>query len=114
MKTRSLPSATLSLFLSSVAVWLVGFSAGVMAHPTELALRYPDESESVVLPCLNLKNMSSFFTSILVLATLRNGCPRMSCTVRSPSIYMSTKLARTIESLTRTKIFFDYPFGISN
>ena len=61
MKTRSLPSATLSLFLSSVAVWLVGFSAGVMAHPTELALRYPDESESAVLPCLNLKNMSSFF-----------------------------------------------------
>ena len=70
--------------------------------------------------CLNLKNMSSFSTqkrispfptSILALAGLRNGRPRMSSIPRSPSISMTTKSARTKESRTRTRIFLAIPSG---
>ena len=70
--------------------------------------------------CLNLKNMLSFPTrkrisplptSILALMALRNGQPRMSSTPRSPSISITTKLARTKESHTRTSIFSTIPSG---
>ena len=68
--------------------------------------------------CLNLKNMFSFPmrrrisplpTSILALAALRNGRPRMSSIPRSPSISMTTKSARTKESRTRTRTFLAIP-----
>ena len=70
--------------------------------------------------CLNLKNMSSFPmwkrispfpTSILALAALRNGRPRMSSIPRSPSISMTTKSARTKESRTWTRTFLAIPSG---
>ena len=70
--------------------------------------------------CLNLKNMSSFPmqkrifplpTSILALAVLRNGRPRMSSIPRSPSMSITTKSARTKESHTRTKTFLAIPSG---
>ena len=70
--------------------------------------------------CLNLKNISSLPTrkqisplptSILALADLRNGRPSMRSTMRSPSISITTKLARMKESRTRTKIFLNIPSG---
>ena len=70
--------------------------------------------------CLNLKNMSSFPTrkqisplptSILALAALRNGRPRMMSIPRSPSMSMTTKSARTKESRMRTRAFLAIPSG---
>ena len=70
--------------------------------------------------CLNLKNMLSFPTrkrisplptSILALAALRNGRPRMSSIPRSPSMSITTKSIRTKESRTRTKMFLAIPSG---
>ena len=67
---------------------------------------------------LNLKNMSSFPTrkwisplptSILALVDLRKGHPRTRSTPRSPSISITTKLARMKESRTRTKMFSIIP-----
>ena len=70
--------------------------------------------------CLNLKNMSSFPawkrisplpTSILALAALRNGRPRISSISRSPSMSITTKSARIKESRTWTKMFLAIPSG---
>ena len=70
--------------------------------------------------CFNLKNMSSLPTrkwisplptSILALGALKNGPPSMSSTLRSPFMSITTKLARTKESRTRTKTFSIIPLG---
>ena len=72
--------------------------------------------------CLNLKNMFSFPTrkrisplptSILALAALRNGRPRMSSTPRSPSIHYHEVGKDKGISYSHQDVF-DYPFGISN
>ena len=69
---------------------------------------------------LNLKNMSSSLTrkrisplptSILALAALKNGRPRMSSIPRSPSMSMTTKSAMMKESQTRTRTFLAIPLG---
>ena len=69
---------------------------------------------------LNLKNMSSrptrkwispFPTSVLALADLRKGRPSTRSTLRSPSISITTKSARTKESHTRTKTCSAIPSG---
>jgi len=57
------------------------------------------------------KRISPLPTSILALAALRNGRPRMSSIPRSPSISMTTKFARMKESCTRTRTFLAIPSG---
>ena len=57
------------------------------------------------------KRISPLPMSILALAALRNGRPRMSLIPRSPSISITTKSARTKESHRQTKTFLAIPSG---
>jgi hypothetical protein len=57
------------------------------------------------------KRISWVPTSILALTSLRKGCPRLSCTPKSPSMSRTTKLARMKEFFTHTSRFSTTPSG---